>query len=91
MTGTPIATPPTGLLSNPDVVISGQQANPISVVVSCANLALNTPITVSVKPLYGSAVSVVGYNNTGTQASSTATVSLNMPRGGGLIYATAGH
>jgi len=91
VTGTPVATPPTGLPSTPDVVISGQQANPISVVVSCANLALNTPITVSVKPLNGSAVSVVGYNSTGTQASSTATVSLNMPRGGGLIYATAGH
>ena len=91
VTGTPVATPPTGLLSTPDVVISVQQANPISVVVSCANLALNTAITVSVKPLNGSAVSVVGYNNTGTQVSSTATVSLNMPLGGGLIYATAGH
>jgi hypothetical protein len=41
-----------------------------------------------VKPVNGSPVSAVGYN-AGTLASSTATVSLNMPRGGGLIYATA--
>jgi hypothetical protein len=57
--------------------------------VSCANLPLNTPITVSVKPANGSPVSAVGYNTTGTLASSTATVMLNIPRGGGLIYATA--
>ena len=29
----------------------------------------------------------VGINNAGTLAASTATVSLNMPRGGGIIYA----
>jgi len=44
---------------------------------------------VSVKPANGAAVSATGYNTTGTQASSTATISIVMPRGGGLIYATA--
>jgi hypothetical protein len=37
----------------------------------------------------GSSVSAVGNNNAGTLASSTATISINIPRGGGLIYATA--
>jgi hypothetical protein len=73
----------------PDAVLSAQQNNPIPIVVSCANLPLNTLITVSVKPMNGSPVSAVGYNSTGTLVSSTATVPLNMPRGGGLIYATA--
>jgi hypothetical protein len=87
--GVPVSASPTGVLSTPDAVLSAQQNNPIPIVVSCANLPLNTPITVSVQPANGSSVSAVGYNNTGTVASSTATISINIPRGGGLIYATA--
>ena len=87
--GVPVSASPIGVLSTPDAVLSAQQNNPIPIVVQCSNLSLNTPITVSVRPVNGSPVSAVGYNNSGTQASSTATVSLNMPRGGGLIYATA--
>ena len=87
--GATISASPSGILVTPDAVISGQQSNPISIVVNCSNLPLNTPITVTVKPANGAAVSGIGYNTTGTLASSTATVSLNMPRGGGIIYASA--
>jgi hypothetical protein len=87
--GASISATPSGQLITPDAIISGQQANPISIVVNCSNLPLNTPITVTVNPATGSPVSAVGHNTTGTLASSTATVSLNMPRGGGIIYATA--
>ena len=87
--GVAVAANPSGVLVTPDAIIAGQQANPIAIVVHCSNLPVNTPITVTVRPANGSSVSAVGYNNTGTQASSTATVSLNMPRGGGILYATA--
>lgn len=87
--GTSVSANPSGQLATPDAIVSGQQANPIPVTVNCLNIPLNTPITVTVTPANGSAVSAVGYNNTGTAASSTATVSLVMPRGGGIIYATA--
>jgi hypothetical protein len=87
--GIPVSASPSGQISTPDAVLSAQQNNPIPIVVSCANLPLNAPVTVTVKPMNGSPVSAVGYNNTGTLASSTATVLLNIPRGGGLIYATA--
>lgn len=87
--GIAVSTSPTGALSTPDAVLSAQQNNPIPVVVSCANLPLNTQITVSVKPANGATVTATGYNTTGTLASSTATISIVMPRGGGLIYATA--
>jgi hypothetical protein len=87
--GVPVSASPTGVLATPDAVLSAQQANPVVIVVSCANLPLNTPITVTVKPATGAAVSAVGSNSTGTAAASTATVLINMPRGGGLIYATA--
>ena len=87
--GVPISASPTGVLSTPDAVLSAQQNNPIPIVVQCSNLPLNTQITVSVKPANSAAVSATGYNTTGTLASSTAAISINMPRGGGLIYATA--
>ena len=85
----PVSASPTGVLVTPDAIIAGQQSNPVAIVVRCTNLPLNTPVTVTVKPANGATISAVGYNTTGTLASSTATVSLNMPRGGGLIYATA--
>jgi len=87
--GASVSATPNGQLVSPDAIISGQQANPIPIVVNCANLPLNTLITVTVRPVNGASVSAVGYNTTSTQTSSTATVSLNMPRGGGVIYATA--
>jgi hypothetical protein len=87
--GVPVSTSPTGALTTPDAVLSAQQNNPIPIVVNCANLPLNSLITVTVTPINGSSVSATGYNTTGTLASSTATVSIVIPRGGGLIYATA--
>ena len=87
--GIPVSASPTGATATPDAVLSAQQNNPIAVVVNCSNMPLNTAITVSLKPGNGSPLSAVGYNTTGTQASSTATILLNIPRGGGLIYATA--
>jgi hypothetical protein len=87
--GVPVSASPTGVLSTPDALLSAQQNNPIPIVVQCSNIPLGTPITVIVKPADGSSVSAVGFNNTGTLASSTATISINMPRGGGIVYATA--
>jgi hypothetical protein len=87
--GVAVSASPTGVLSTPDAVISAQQTNPVPIVVQCSNIPLNTPITVSVTPMNGSPVSAMGYNSTGTLASSIATISIVMPRGGGLIYATA--
>jgi hypothetical protein len=87
--GVAVSASPTGTLSTPDAVLSAQQNNPIPVTVSCANIPLNTQITVSVRPANGAAVTATGYNTTGTLAASTATISIVMPRGGGLIYATA--
>jgi hypothetical protein len=87
--GFPVSASPSGRLAIPDAVLSAQQNNPIAVTVRCLNIPLNTQITVSVKPANSAALSATGVNNNGTLASSTATVLLSMPRGGGIIYATA--
>ena len=87
--GTAISASPGGVLVNPDVIISAQKTNPIPIVVNCSNIPLNTEITVKVQPANGTPVTAVGTNNTGTLAASTATVLVNMPRGGGIVYASA--
>ena len=85
--GTTISLSPSGVLANPDVIIPAQQSNPIPIVVNCANIPLSTEISVVIHPTNGPDVQAVAMNNVGTLAASTATVSLNMPRGGGIIYA----
>ena len=73
--------------ASPNVRINGLQSNPINIVVQCQNVAMNSQITVDVKPINGAVVSATGTNSAGTQASSTATIALNMPRGEGTIQA----
>jgi hypothetical protein len=85
--GVVVAANPSGVLANPDIIVPAQQINPMPVVVSCTNVPLNSEITVVVQPANGTAIQAVGMNNAGTLAASAATVSLNMPRGGGIIYA----
>ena len=80
---------PSGVLAKPDVIISAQQVNPIPIVVNCSNIPLNSEISVKVHPASGADVTAVGINSAGTLAASTATVSVNMSRGGGIIYASA--
>ncbi len=85
--GLAVSASPSGAIASPDLIIPGQQNNPISVVVNCSNVPLNTAITVTVHPANGSDVQATGFNNSGTTASSNATVPVNLPHGGGIIYA----
>jgi len=87
--GVAVPANPSGVLVNPDVIVPAQQTNPVQVVVQCTNVPLNSEITVVVHPANGTDVQAVGLNNVGTTASSTATVSVNMPRGGGILFAKA--
>ena len=54
--GVAVAANPSGVLANPDVIVPAQQTNPVSIVVSCTNVALNSEITVVVQPANGAAV-----------------------------------
>lgn len=87
--GLPVSSTPSGVVITPDVFISALQTNPVPVLVQCASLPLNTPITVTVTPLSGTPVSVTVSNLTGSVASSTATALIRMPRGGGYLSAMA--
>jgi hypothetical protein len=85
--GQPVSTTPTGSVITPDALIGSQQLNPVSIAVTCIDIPLNSDIIVEVRPANGPYVSAVGRNNSGAFALSTATVLLNIPRGGGTIQA----
>jgi hypothetical protein len=85
----PVPVYPTSSLSSPDVLIPGATENPMTIVVNCLNMPLNSPVTVTVNPVHGAAVRGVATNATGTDAASTASAALNIPIGAGTICATA--
>jgi hypothetical protein len=87
--GSTVAAIPAGQSASPDVIIPAAQQNPVAIVVGCTNIPLGSEIIVDVKPANGPAVRAVGLNTVGTKASSTATVQVQMPRGGGTIQAKA--
>ena len=87
--GISIPANPTGSLGSPDVILSAQQAPSIPVVVQCTGVPLNTTITVTANSAYGVSVSGSGLNSVGTVASSAATIYVPLPRGSGILAASA--
>ncbi len=85
--GVNVPSNPQGLPTMPDVVIPAGTVNPVPVVVQCLNVPLNSSVSVFAWPEDLPQVMASGVNSAGTLASSTATISLNLPPGGGRIYA----
>ena len=89
ISGTTVPAPPGGVIARPDITVLAQQNNPVNIVVGCSNVMLGTTIEVTIHPKIGADISASGVNNIGTDASSTAIIPINMPRGGGTVYASA--
>ncbi|MBT3191919.1 MAG: hypothetical protein HN341_05130 [Verrucomicrobia bacterium] len=85
--GTVMPQNPTGIPTDPDVVISAHQAQPVTIVVRCHNVPLGSEVVLDIKPSSGEVVRAVSLNSVGTEVSSTATFQVNMPRGTGTIQA----
>jgi hypothetical protein len=86
--GIAVPATPLGELAAADVDIPAVTSNPVDVEVACANLAPGTEVAVRVTPEFGPSQTYTA-TNTGTYESSTATVSVDLPTGGGVIMATA--
>ncbi len=87
--GVAIAGSPSGSPVNPDVIVPANTSNPVTIVVKCINIPLNTEVIIDAKPANGETVRAVAFNNSGTQSLSYATVQLSLPRGAGTIQAKA--
>ena len=70
-------TTPTGSYASPDIALPSTTTNPVSVGLSASNIPVGTTVTVSVMPQQGSASNVTT-TLSGTDASSTATASVNL-------------
>jgi hypothetical protein len=88
--GVPVTVPTTGNFDPlvPNVEVPAALSNPIDVVVVAANIPVATDIEIVVRPQVGPAATFTS-QNTGTEASSTATVSVTLPSGDGTLHAAA--
>lgn len=89
LAGVNVVEDPQGRLASPDVVLPAQVDGRLAVVVRCENLPLGSEVTVDAKPVSGLGARAVGRNTVGKIESSTATLTLNLPRGVGTIMARA--
>ena len=78
---------PTGSLSTPDVTFASPPSGPQTINLAASDVPLGTTVTVRAVPLIGSASSATSSALTGTMQSSTATASLAIPAGAGVITA----
>ncbi|MCH7702938.1 MAG: hypothetical protein IID37_14740, partial [Planctomycetes bacterium] len=86
--GLAVTDPPTGDVAIPDVTIPATQANPIVVEVALTNVTVGTILTLDVKPQFGAGFETLA-TNAGTLAVSTASFSVDLPSGDGLMEARA--
>ncbi len=75
--GATIPSNPTASYSTPDIALPNTTTNPVTVTLSASNIPVGTTVTVSAIPQFGTAANVATTLN-GTNASSTATASVNL-------------
>lgn len=76
--GTPVPATASGSYSSPDITLPSSTTNPVTVVLSASNVPVGTIVKITVAPQYGSSSTVNSTALSGTQASSTATASVNL-------------
>ena len=86
--GVTVPASPQGNLTSPDITIPPATINPVTILVNATQLDLDTAVTVEARPEAGPVVSGVA-PAVGTVDASTATVSLDLPAGAGLLQAIA--
>lgn len=76
--GVNVPATPTGLYETPDISLPSTTTNPVAIALSASNIPLNTTITVSIIPQFGSATNSVSSPLSGTLAASTAAASVTL-------------
>jgi len=83
--GQPVPNNPTG---NADVLLPSDTPNPVELVLETTNVPVGNTLTVIVTPPRGTPVSTVSTALQGTEASATATASVDLAVGGSVLLAT---
>jgi hypothetical protein len=77
--GFPISSTPGGSLDTPDIIIPSSTSNPLQINLTAANIPVGTITSVTASPQGGRKISTDSTPLIGTDASSTATVSITLP------------
>lgn len=75
---------PTG---NADISLPAETVNPVAVVFSTTGVPVGNTVTLTVTPAYGTPISAVSPALTGSTASATASVQVNLPKGPSTLQA----
>jgi hypothetical protein len=78
---------PTGVASTPDVTFPTAPSGPVTVNLAASSVPAGTTVDVRASPLVGAATTATSTALTGTLQNSTATASLTIPPGAGVITA----
>jgi len=78
---------PTGSISTPDVTFQTAPSGPVTVNLAASNIPTGTVVNVRANPLIGTATAADSSALTGSAQSSTASASLTIPAGAGVITA----
>ncbi|MBI5641303.1 MAG: hypothetical protein HZA17_12850 [Nitrospirae bacterium] len=76
--GVNVPSNPSGKFGTVDVPLPSSTTNPVTVNISAANIPVGTQVTITSVPEYGAATTVVSAGLSGTNESSTSTVSLTL-------------
>lgn len=82
------ANPQGSFYGAPDITLSPSVTNPVTVDLAASNIPLGTVVTLTVIPEAGARTTVDSTPLTGTEASSTATASVNLTNGVDVLIAT---
>lgn len=87
--GTAMPANPAASIVTPDVTFASAIEAPVTLTVGASNVPLGTPVSIRVVPAVGQPTTATSNGLSGTVASSTATASVTLPPGAGIVTASA--
>lgn len=84
-----VSNPPSGSTTTPDVVIPASTSNPVTIAIETTNVPLGSIIRLRLSLENGDILTVNSSPVTGSLANGTASASVTLPVGYGIVYATA--
>jgi len=80
---------PSATLTAPDITFANPISSPVTVQIAASNVPLGTAVTIKVVPATGAPTTATSAGLAGSVASSTASATVTLPPGAGVITATA--
>jgi hypothetical protein len=87
--GTATPASPLATLAAPDITFANPIQSPVTVLIAASNVPLSTTVTIKIVPATGTPTTATSSGLAGSVANSTASATVTLPPGAGVITATA--